>query len=847
MRIVPALLLLACTGAEDPVVVDLTERLESGETRAGRIVDEASLFGGISAEGRVGDFVIYNDRVRFVVQGIREGSYYLGSGGGVIDADIVRPEGHPGRDAVDEWAGMYGLGRVIEPVEIGVPNSGGSGETAVLRVMGTEGELALIEGALESEDLIQHDGLRLVTEYRLAPDSYLLEVVTTLINPTDEVVSLHPGDILMGSLEATETYEPGVGLDGVADGAKKVSALIGLRNQVTVALLPSTGGELTAGALGLLASLADLSAGQGEEVEIEPGGDVSYSRFYGVGPDLATLTDAWMALEGESTETVSGQVTAPDGPVAGARVHVLVDDEPFTVAVTDANGDFSAEAPTAGTVTTLVDGRGRSMFFDLPDGAPSQSPYVASVPGERALAALADGAGGPAFAQGRGTSTSLVLGEPGTLHVEALDGGPFEVRVRSTASLPADDRRLLRSRPEGGSVGWGISEVDLDLEPGEYSVLVHRGIRHELHQQTVTVTAGAVVDVDADLGQAIDHAGYLLGDPHIHASPSSDAAVPMEERILGSAGVGLQLHFGTDHDHIADYRPIIDAVGLTGKLQSVVATEFSPPTRGHMNLYPLTPRPWSANGGAVPWWYDFMVPTTEMVQRVRDNDGPFILQLNHPLDSGMFQFAEWTPGVIADGERYTDDFDAIEVMNAGEYDEYLPLFFDLVNRGLRVTPNGVSDSHGHLNSMFGLSATYIGFGSKDVATYSDDGLRQAMGDRNTIVTRGPFLALSETPGSTVSSGTTLQVSALSPSWIGVDRLVLYKDGAAAETVLGTTATFDLTSSADASYVVIAEGDAPMSPLSSRTPWAMSSPIFVDADGGGWTAPLPALTVENRAR
>src|SRR5690349_12237347 len=93
----------------DAVPVDLTEVLEAGQVRAGVIADEAAVFGGISAEGRAGDVKIYNDRVQFVIQAARPGSFCLPEGGGVIDADIVRPEGQLGHDAVEEWGSMFGL------------------------------------------------------------------------------------------------------------------------------------------------------------------------------------------------------------------------------------------------------------------------------------------------------------------------------------------------------------------------------------------------------------------------------------------------------------------------------------------------------------------------------------------------------------------------------------------------------------------------------------------------------------------------------------------------------------------------------------------------------------------
>ena len=64
-----------------------------------------ALFAGMSAEGRVGDVKLYNDRVQFIVQGLREGDFYVPQAGTVVDVDIVRPDGVPGRDVVGELAG----------------------------------------------------------------------------------------------------------------------------------------------------------------------------------------------------------------------------------------------------------------------------------------------------------------------------------------------------------------------------------------------------------------------------------------------------------------------------------------------------------------------------------------------------------------------------------------------------------------------------------------------------------------------------------------------------------------------------------------------------------------------
>ena len=60
----------ACKGGLDsgdvPEPLDMAERLGADRARAGRVMNEAALLGGVSADGEIGDLKIYNDLVQFV-------------------------------------------------------------------------------------------------------------------------------------------------------------------------------------------------------------------------------------------------------------------------------------------------------------------------------------------------------------------------------------------------------------------------------------------------------------------------------------------------------------------------------------------------------------------------------------------------------------------------------------------------------------------------------------------------------------------------------------------------------------------------------------------------------------
>lgn len=844
------LALPACGKKDDPTTPgdgpapDLAELLGPGEVRAGRVISDDALWGGISAEGRVGDFKIYNDRVRFVVQGVREGSFYVTEGGMVIDADIVRPPGQLGRDVVDEWGVMVGLGRLVEATDVTVVNDGTDGEPAIIRVVGHDVPLAVLEGALELPGFVPTFGLQVVTEYVLPPDSWLLEVRTT-VTAAREAASMPVGDVIMGAPEVVSPWADGIGFGEADSGARTFMGYLGTRNDVALGLLAPPDSTISASGGGeLLSSLAAMVLGFGPTISLEEGESATVTRYYGVAPDLATLSDARLALAGEAIDTVTGTVDAPDGPVEGARVVVSVDGQPYTVAITDEAGSFTADVPAGRDVTLLADGRGDGLFTDLPEGAAPFSPYAAPGPMQRRLDALQSGAVDVPRARGRGVGSDdapLTLGQPHPVTVSSGDGLPFTAWFTLRDDAPGDPLRV-QARPKFTVAAWARDgEVDVQLEPGTYDVVAHRGLRHEAQALEVVVGPGADLSrIDVELPRVVEHAGWLFADPHSHGSPSPDGKITMEDRLVVTAASGVQLHFGTDHDHIADYRPVLDALGLGAVLASVVADEVSPPLRGHMNIYPVRPDPDLPNNGAWTWWTDIPSNTREITDTLRARHGDFVLQVNHPWRSGLAEAASWSTGHIGKPDRWTDDFQAVEVINGGNVQGF-PFYLDLVSRGHLVTPVGVSDSHDYFGGSPGVSATFVALGSDDPAEYTDERLIEAFSAGRTIATRGVFLDLSVMPGSVVSGGTELVVQARSPSWSTVDRLVLYRDGHIEEQVDGTEAVFVLDAPSDASFVVVAEGDTAMWPVSSHTPWAMSAAILLDVDGDGWEPPLPPFT------
>jgi hypothetical protein len=457
---------------------------------------------------------------------------------------------------------------------------------------------------------------------------------------------------------------------------------------------------------------------------------------------------------------------------------------------------------------------------------------------------------GAAVSLSSGSSASLRLGTPGKARLTVADGGPALFRFIALDPASPTDNRL--APPIDGSRAAECYVLDgegvFDLEPGRYQVVAHRGLRYEPVTTEVTIVGGSEAEITVDLATAWRIPGVLSLDPHSHSSPSMDAGIPMHHRLAAHAANGVEVHLGTDHDMIADYRPMIAPLHLDGWLKSVVASEVSPTRRGHLNTYPLREIRDLPGHGAIPWWntWKSWPRTAQLMDAIRDRFGDVIVQVNHGRDKGLLEGAGWDrfTGIASRADWWTPEFDAMEVINDGSTDGLELDYMSLDARGLSVTPVAVSDSHGYRQGTGeNITFTYTG---TDLAGFDDAALLAAFRARATVASRGPMLYATIdgawAPGRTVTGEVDVNVEILGASFVLVDTVTLWRNGNPVETRAANTGdvvTFRLADDADASWVITASGARSMAPVYDRTPWAMTAAIRVDAEGDGWVAPLSA--------
>ena len=216
-------------------------------------------------------------------------------------------------------------------------------------------------------------------------------------------------------------------------------------------------------------------------------------------------------------------------------------------------------------------------------------------------------------------------------------------------------------------------------------------------------------------------------------------------------------------------------------------------------------------------------------------------------------------------------------------------WFHTLNMGYRYTALGNSDTHGTTGIESGCPRNWVQASTDDPSFLDEFEVADAVKGGRVVASYGPFLRFWADdeltgPGSTVTGPRhTLGVEVQSASWVDVSRVELYRNGELIEEwdrdVLTTGDNLNLLdevqieTESDAWYVLVAMGEEPLSPVFTPVeiepifledvvlgalsgivsdsltasapiprvfpiyPYALTNPIWVDADGDGqFTAP-----------
>jgi hypothetical protein len=412
---------------------------------------------------------------------------------------------------------------------------------------------------------------------------------------------------------------------------------------------------------------------------------------------------------------------------------------------------------------------------------------------------------------------------PSTLLVSVLDerGRHAPVKVQLLGHFAAehrgkDPRTFLYSLARGERLrptafdgsdrfiegAWWTADGRLSttVRPGTYELVVTRGPEYEITQKTITLSAGAFDAEQLTLTRAYPTDGWVAGDFHIHAQPSTDSGLPIAQRVASCAAEGLEVATATDHNYITDYAPVIASSGLEPWLLGIPGMELTTFEMGHFNGYPLRVDPGSTRGGEFRWAGQPPQGLFDQLRALADDPARAIVQCNHPRQQVLGYFAQffvdehtaepYTPtgilGVFAPyGDEFSPknfslDFDAIELLTGqrledvhtfrapralppGPFPDPQPApgqvvvgpdgraqfpgtvetWFTMLDRGHRATGMGTSDSHHLLGDEPGYARTllFVGVGKDVPGGFSRDDVIGAIRQHRAITTNAPFVEM----------------------------------------------------------------------------------------------------------
>lgn len=269
-----------------------------------------------------------------------------------------------------------------------------------------------------------------------------------------------------------------------------------------------------------------------------------------------------------------------------------------------------------------------------------------------------------------------------------------------------------------------------------------------------------------------------------------------------------------------------------------------------------------------------------VVQRPRGPQGLFTLRSFNPAVAlGSGSNAWWNAtGPLSQGAT-VGGFNALELLRAEGFSASNPNpwftefkavrrdWFALLNQQTPTTFTkalGLSSGIYSLDTPVGLARTYLKIGSA-VPTESDlSSVLNALKSGSAVASTGPLLDVSVNgigPGGTVSgTSLTLAITVYAPEWVPVDEIRIVVNGQVVQTLdpstfsPGTdfrqrTASVPLNLSSAKDAWIVVEAGVPLSqagPYRIGTPWskiqkgiypiAVTNPIFVDVNGGGYVPP-----------
>ncbi|MFA6543537.1 MAG: CehA/McbA family metallohydrolase [Limisphaerales bacterium] len=597
------------------------------------------------------------------------------------------------------------------------------------------------------------------------------------------------------------------------------------------------------------------------ELELKPGQEISFARFVAVGTSPLQAVGVVKSFRGEAGAVVGGAIKDAAGkPIATARV-----------AVAAAGGAFATNTPAA-----YPNAQGEVSFW-LPAG--SHGVEISDLGRESVTRSVSVSAGkAPGFSATLGPQSAI------TFDIRGENGQPIPCKAQF---IGANGTKVPNLGPQNRAAGCvdqhhsANGQFRQPLPPGDYEIIVTRGIEFGHLRQTVKLAAGQTATVKGVLKRLVDTRGWVSADYHNHSTPSGDNTCGTDDRLINLAAEGVEFVPTTEHNRFYDWRPHIVRLGLTNHLQTVSGVEM---TGGgaHFNSFPFDPVPLAQDGGAPVWNADPRITAATLRDFQKPEPARWI-QINHPdmaanftdrdgdgrADGGFIGLPLLIDGVETENYSMSSILEGVPFKIARDsrtgretvnhHREFI--WLQLLNKGHRYVGVAVCDAHSVYGNGVGGWRMYMPSASDEPAKIDwRENVRHAKEGRSYLTT-GPFLQVQTEdgtlPGGTVRApgGVKLKVRVQCTDWIDIDRVQVLVNGRAepklnftrathpawfADGVVKFDRTIDVPLSEDSHLIVVVAGENSdlktgygTSAQAKLKPIAYHNPIWADVDGGGF--------------
>ena len=418
----------------------------------------------------------------------------------------------------------------------------------------------------------------------------------------------------------------------------------------------------------------------------------------------------------------------------------------------------------------------------------------------------------------------------------------------------------------------------IELEPGFYSVNAFHGPGYRAANMLIEVKDSSVESYTIRAEKVVPMDGWVGIEMGARTTATPGVLLTAEDYVTMAVAEGLDWIISGDYETLTDFGPVIEKLGLNGRIGSSVGFRTLLPAHpewGHLLVFPIgegDPDPKVAREA----WAD--APTSaEWLAAVRAQYPNALIQIDLPLTqdgAGFFGMGpEANPYVagwesMADPEGQADLIGVLPNRNRWSFEHVNNFWMNLLVRGR----NYIASTTPLARSRFGGEPGYprlLAYIGED-ATISEPDVMAALRKRHTQVTNGPFIdfRVGDTiPGDMkgYDPNEMARLRILSTDWAPASSISLSKeskpqvslmlnledstinrlpgDDSPLEYEQWSLRGLHIADFKDTLLTVTAVGITPMeklplySSLVNRYPMAIAQPIVIDRNGNGQYDPL----------